>query len=98
MTRVQLPTNGRGKGCYGLDFPDGSRYTTTPGGTVDVAPHHAEQIRTSTSAKMGLISSNSQTSIGTRKGRWCMLHKPPRLWNAWSVECPKCGEPTTEER
>ena len=91
-TRVALPNTGKNTGCYGLEMPDGTRYSTRPGGTVDVQDHHADLIRSSANAKAGLVSASLATSIGTKAGRWCRACR--REWQAWSVECPRCGSAT----
>jgi hypothetical protein len=87
-------------GCESLKFRPtrsgpGKAYYGKPGGSVDVEPHHADQIANSRNGRLGIISGNPTLALGTRRGRWCV---PCRfLAQAWSTECPRCGEPTVEE-
>ncbi|MFE3933172.1 hypothetical protein ACFXPJ_05070 [Streptomyces goshikiensis] len=86
--RVHLPT-----GCSGLDFRDGSRYTSDqPGGTVVVADQHAAAINAGPGRVDGLVSARGWMSLGTKRGRWCAACR--RLWNAWSTTCPRCSADT----
>jgi hypothetical protein len=99
VTRVNLPPTGRadGKrtGCYGLEFGNGEKVTGRPGGSVDVDDRQAAAIRTSQAGKLGVISSSMPTCIGTKGGRRC--EPCGRLWNVWSVVCPRCGRDTVAE-
>lgn len=93
MPRVSLPTTGKKTGAFGLEFPDGYKTPRVrPGGSVEVDDYHARQIRGSSNARLGLISSGQALSIGTRKGRWCDACR--RIWQAWSARCPKCDGET----
>jgi lipopolysaccharide biosynthesis regulator YciM len=88
--RIELPP-----GCKGLDFPDGSRYGARPGTHVMVEDHHADQIKTSIHDAPGVLRSQRTHMLATKAGRWCV---PCRFAaQIWSVECPKCGRPTTLE-
>lgn len=90
MVRVQLPD-----GCFGLDLPDGSRYSAKPGGIVDVAGTHADQINHSYYASAGIMRGVEAHHLGTRAGRWCRPCN--RLWQAWTHTCHRCGTPTVQE-
>lgn len=88
MTKVTLP-----KGCAGLDMADGTKYNAGADGAVDMSSDHARYLKTSWYGQHGVM--NSQTlSFGTKKTMLCYPCK--RAWNAWSVTCPKCGQPTVE--
>lgn len=91
MTKINLPP-----GCVGFDCKDGTKYTADrPGGAVDVNDRHAAAVKTGQfSGDANLLSSGVALSFGTKKGRRC--EPCGRIWNAWSVNCPKCGEPTVE--
>ena len=90
MAKVTLPA-----GCYGVEAADGTKYTANPGGQIDVSDRHAAAIKTSQLGQAGLLSASRAYHLGTKQGRRC-----PRcrfLAQAWSVECPHCGEPTETE-
>ena len=93
--RVALPRTGRKTGCYGLEFPDGSKVSGRPGSTVTVDDHQAAQIAASSNSRLGLVSATMQTSLGTRSGRWCVPCR--KLWQGWTTKCHKCGGPTVPE-
>lgn len=90
-TELQLPTN-----CYGIELPNGKPINSSkPGGKIDVPDEWMPAVEGSTAAHSGILPTNRGFSLGTRTGRWCA---PCRfLAQAWSLECPKCGEPTVEE-
>lgn len=89
--KVQLPP-----GCSGLDCKDGTRYTANrAGGSVTVDDRHAAAIRGGQYGQAGFIAATGATSFGTRRGRWCAACR--RLWNAWSLDCPRCGGATQPE-
>lgn len=89
--KVPLPP-----GCGGFDCKDGTKYTADrPGGFVTVEDHHASAINKSQYAEMDFISAKGAQSFGTKRGRRCASCR--RVWNAWSVACPRCGAETTEE-
>lgn len=89
MVKVNLPP-----GCSGFNCKDGTRYKANkPGGTVEVSDRHADAINTGQFGEKGFISAKGALTFGTKKGRWCVACK--RVWNAWSHECPRCGEATT---
>jgi len=91
MTTVRLPS-----GCTGLDLQDGTRYTAgRQGGTVDVEPEHARAISKGWYGQSGTMRGGPQFSFGTREGRRCGPCR--REWNAWSLLCPRCGQPTMTE-
>jgi hypothetical protein len=91
VTTVRLPN-----GNTGLDFQDGATYTADrPGGTVDLEPRHARAIGKGWYGQSGTMRSGPQFAFGTKEGRWC--HPCGRLWNSWSVLCPRCGEVTTAQ-
>ena len=87
--KVQLPP-----GCEGLTMQDGSVYSGRPGGSVTVSDDHARWIHGGDGA---LVQASNRVFAGTRNGRWCTACQPPRLWNAWSVSCPRCNAPTEPE-
>ena len=89
--RVTLPP-----GCEGFNMQDGTRYSAKPGGTVNVAERHARAVDKQIGGDAGLAYAGGfRGFLGTKKGRWCATCA--RVWNAWSQECPRCGEPTIEE-
>lgn len=89
--KVALPA-----GCYGLDMPDGTKYSGKPGSTVTVEDHHAKQVQRSSNAHWGIISGRGvYTGIGTKRGRRC--DDCGFLAQAWSTACPRCAGHTTEE-
>jgi hypothetical protein len=75
----------------------GRKYTADPGGKVDVDAKDAHYISTSFygPGQAGIMRGGPQFSIGTRLGRWCAACK--RIWQAWSITCPRCGEDTTPQ-
>jgi len=81
-------------GCQG--FTTASRETLRPNsnGTITLEDHHAARLKKSAHNTIGLITSQSHR-LGTKAGRWCAGCK--RLWQAWSLECPKCGAETRPE-
>lgn len=88
--RINLPP-----GCQGFDPP---AYRARAGTSVTVSDEYAAALKYQGAGSNGLISTEFQSSGGTRKGRWCMRHTPPRLWNVWSLLCPKCGAETSPEQ
>jgi hypothetical protein len=93
MTRVRLPD-----GCTGLDMANGRKYTAEkPGGTVDVTARDARYIDTSWygQGQAGIMRGGPAFTLGTKTGRWCLPCK--RLWQAWSSQCPRCGQATQPE-
>lgn len=89
--KVQLPP-----GCKGFDCKDGTKYTASrPGGSVTVEDRHANAINTGQFGQRDLISAKGAQTFGTKKGKYCLPCK--RLWNAWNVECPRCGAPTSDQ-
>ena len=90
MPRVNLPA-----GCGGFTSADGSRYDAKPGTSVELSDVHAARLAKSQHASIGMITLNPGTRIATKGGRRCAPCR--RLWNVWSVVCPKCGQPTEPE-
>jgi hypothetical protein len=79
-----------------LDCKDGTKYTATrPGGSVTVDDRHANAINTGQYSEQGLISAKGAVSFGTKKGQRCPDCN--RLWNAWNIQCPRCGTATNPE-
>lgn len=87
-TRVQLPP-----GCSGITCEDGTRYSGKKGGFVEVQDHHANAINKQLGFGSRLLSAKFMVNIGTKKSRWC--GPCGKLWQAWSHDCPRCGEPTS---
>lgn len=87
MTRVQLPP-----GCYGIETPSGKKYSARPGRTLDVPDHVADRIGKSTAGASGVLRGGELLGLGTKRGRFCEPCR--RWWQAWSAQCPRCGEPT----
>jgi len=94
MPYVNLPP-----GCSGLSFEDGSRAKAArPGGRVFLTEAQANTVDgMGGNGTAGLVTGNTGTHVGTKTGRWCMECTPPRLWNAWSKQCPRCGADTQPE-
>jgi len=91
VPKINLPA-----GCYGLTGPDGSKTRRVkPGTSVTVTDEQARVINHSSNASLGIISGTQAAVIGTKRGRWCPACA--RLWQAWSVTCPRCGRDTEEE-
>ena len=87
-TKVQLPP-----GCSGFDCKDGTKYTAErPGGSVTVDDRHARAINEGQYGQQSFISGKGAQSFGTRRGQQCPTCN--RVWNAWNLTCPKCGEST----
>ena len=86
MAKVSVPD-----GCQGLDMEDGTAYKARAG-QVEVTDDHARALRRGYYGQSGMITTQS-TQLGTKAGRWCAPCK--RTWQAWSLECPRCGKPTT---
>lgn len=91
MAKINLPP-----GCIGLDCKDGTKYTADrPGGSVEVTDRHSDAVKGGQfSGDANLLSGAAPLSFGTKRSRRCA--PCGRIWNAWSTECPKCGEPTAE--
>jgi hypothetical protein len=99
MPRVQLPP-----GCAG--FADGDRkYMAERGAgsfvniddTDPVGARALQKLRGQDYASAGLVDAGPEKFFTVRKndGRWC---KPcRRVWNRWSLTCPKCGHDTASE-
>lgn len=87
MATVTLP-----RGCTGLDFADGTRVSAgREGSTVEVSSRNTKFLQNSWYGQTGVISGTG-FSFGTKGTRRCIPCK--RDWNAWSLECPRCGRPT----
>jgi hypothetical protein len=86
-------------GCSSLRFEDGSRAQAgRPGGRVFLSEAQANTVdRMDGNGTAGLVTGNTGTHVGTKRGRWCFSCTPPRLWNAWNAQCPKCGAETQAE-
>jgi hypothetical protein len=94
LIRTELPP-----GCSSLRMEDGSVYpseTGRPGGFVNVEEHHAAAINhLPGNGDAGLVAAKGRHFLGTKDGRWCTACR--RLWQCWSVVCPRCGEATEPE-
>jgi hypothetical protein len=92
MIRTELPP-----GCFSLAMEDGTRYKARKaGGHVEVSEDHARAInRLKGNGDAGLVTAKNAHFVGTRNGRWCEACR--RLWNVWSVACPRCNAPTETE-
>lgn len=84
--RVSLPP-----GCAGFTTADGRTLPAKAGSTMTLEDNDHARLMKSAHAANGLIS-NMSYRLGTKKGRWCA--KCLRLWQAWSLTCPKCGRDT----
>lgn len=91
MPKVTLP-----EGCTGLDFDNGSSVSGPQGSAVEVTDAQAREIDGSWYKRSNVMNSSQRLSIGTKGGKYCTPCR--RLWNAWNETCPKCGEPTENER
>jgi len=89
MAKVTLPS-----GCSGLDMADGTKYNADGTGRVEMSSEHAKYLKTSWYGQSGVMADSQSLSFGTKKTKLCTPCK--RAWNAWSVTCPRCGEPTIE--
>lgn len=89
MAKVTLP-----KGCTGLDMADGTKYNADGRGRVEMDSKHSKYLKTSWYGQTGVMSDSQSLSFGTKRSRLCGPCK--RAWNAWSTQCPRCGEPTIE--
>jgi hypothetical protein len=87
VPRVQLPP-----GCFGIETPSGKKYSAKPGGTIEVSQHVADRINKSTAGASGVLRGGELLALGTKRGRSCSSCR--RIWQAWSTECPRCGNPT----
>lgn len=87
--RVNLPP-----GCSGFRAQDGTLYSARKGTSVVVEDAHEGFLRNGMHVRAGVISVAGATSLGTKRGRLCAACK--RIWQCWSVTCPKCGAETTE--
>jgi hypothetical protein len=99
MPRIQLPS-----GCAG--FADGNRKFMAengPGSFVNIddtdpAGRRAlKQLAGQDYAQAGLVDAGPEKFFTARKddGRWCRPCR--RVWQRWSVTCPKCGGDTVPE-
>lgn len=92
--RVTLPP-----GCEGFSGKSGFRtQDARAGSTITVSDDVARRIEGNYGGDGGLVQATNRTFAGTKKGRWCQACKPvPRLWNAWTAECPHGHGPTVPE-
>ena len=82
-------------GCFGIEMAaDGTRYDTDRHGRLEVADHHAVQVRRSWAGHSGTIDARQPVVLGTRATRWCAACRPARAWQAWTITCPRCGTRT----
>jgi len=99
MPRVQLP-----KGCAG--FADGNYKLMGERGAgsfvniddTDPAGQRAlKKLKAQDYASAGLVDAGPEKFFSVRKddGRWCAACR--RVWQRWSVTCPKCGRDTVPE-
>lgn len=88
--RVEMPA-----GCFGFSMQDGTKYSGRPGGHVTVTDEHARAIERTNGGDAGLVQAKYRSFMGTKAGRWCESCR--RLWNSWSVACPRCGKDTVPE-
>jgi hypothetical protein len=87
--RVTLPP-----GCAGFTTADGRTLPAKAGTSIVLEDHDVARLMKSGHAANGLISRQAHR-LGTKQGRWCLACR--RLWQAWSLECPNCHEPTMPE-
>lgn len=87
--RVNLPP-----GCGGFTCADGTRYNAKPGTSVVLEDQHAKALSQSQHQSIGLVKAGESFALGTKRGRYCEVCA--RMWQAWSVQCPKCGRETAE--
>jgi hypothetical protein len=74
---------------------DGTTYNGRPGGRVTVDDVHGDAIARTLGGDAGLIGSGRfGVFLGTRKGRVC--EPCHRVWQAWSMQCPRCGADTVD--
>jgi hypothetical protein len=90
LTKINLPP-----GCYGVEGANGQKYSAKPGGSIDVPQSVADRIKKSHAGVNGVLRGGELLALGTRRGRYCAPCR--RWWQAWSTECPRCGEPTEAE-
>lgn len=84
MPVVELPEGAR------TIAQDGSnRYTGRRGDKVRVTPGQAAALER---FRHTGPTHGERYALGTKAGRWCGTCL--RLWNAWSMLCPRCGEAT----
>jgi hypothetical protein len=95
MPRVFLPP-----GCGG--FADGDRKYLAergPGSYVNIedGSPQLKKLQAQDYASAGLVDAGPEKFFSTRKddGRWCKPCK--RVWQRWSLTCPKCGRDTIPE-
>src|ERR1700679_708683 len=88
--RVQLPP-----GCAGFRCADGSEYSAKGGTSVVLEDRHAKALSHSQHQSIGLVKSGESFSLGTKRGRVCDACS--RVWQCWSLQCPKCGAETRHE-
>jgi hypothetical protein len=88
--KVNLPP-----GCSGFDCKDGTKYTANrPGGSVTMSDRHAAAVNGGQYGDLGLVSAKGAQSFGTKVTMFC--DQCNRKWNAWNLECPRCGTETHE--
>jgi hypothetical protein len=86
-------------GCRSLQMEDGKRYVASrAGGKVTVSDDHAAAIdRIPGNGTAGLVTGQFREYGGGKNGRWCVTCQPARLWQPWSLSCPRCGAATESE-
>lgn len=86
-SRVPVPP-----GCEGLTSRSGKFFPANRTGTVTVPDRYIGEL---TNSQKGMLAIKKGEYIGTKGGRKCSC-SPLRVWNSWSVTCPKCGQDTVE--
>jgi hypothetical protein len=95
VPRIFLPPS-----CGG--FADGDRKILAERGpgsfvTIEDGDPQLKKLRNQDYAQAGLVDAGPEKFFSLRKddGRWC---KPcRRVWQRWSLTCPKCGGDTLPE-
>ena len=95
MTTLSVPNYPGGKGCMGVDMPDGTRYEAN-NGKVTVEARHAKQLLRSSTGRFGVVAEavTGFADIG-QPGRVCAacgFHA-----HHWTTECPRCTAPLGEQ-
>jgi hypothetical protein len=92
--KVQLPP-----GCGGVTVDDGTRYNASKsGGVVEVSDKHGREISRNNQYNgniAGILNPNPGLVVGTKRGQRCVNCR--RVWQAWSVTCPRCGLETVSD-
>lgn len=73
---------------------DGSQFNSRTG-TVSIPDEYMPELATSTAVTSGILRTGQSFRLGTKVGKVCP--QCSRIWQAWTLVCPKCNVETESE-